>query len=703
MLSWLHNKLQLRLNIYGLLEKIEVVVTHLLRDYQVDLIAQIEAAIAQGHRRIMLQLPTGAGKTRCFVELAKNHRFNPYAGGVPNCLVIAHREELIVQAADALERELRNTIIGVGIIKAGYKPLPRRSIQVATIQTLIRRKFPPAGLVIIDEAHHAAAETYQRVIEHYGEAIILGVTATPIRADGKGFKDTFDILIKGASIRELTSKKFLCPYRLFAYPIQRINIQNMSTVAGDFDLDELADAVVASEVRADLVKTWEQYADGMRTVVFAVNTKLSKEYAEAYCKAGHRAEHIDGKMLKGERAAILDRFKQGETQILCNCNIVTEGFDLPEMECVQVVRPTQSLSFWMQMVGRSLRIANDKTEAIILDHTDNYSRLELPDAERNWTLDGIDHDLPEPTEEGEGTGDRKREPEHREGELIEVYSNLLINTEVTPIIPLPVKKDTGSNLTETEITSEITKIPQIVKDTDSNFTEDIEGGIELEMITIYGGIFSMGSNDGNSYEKPIHQVTVPAFSLGKYPITQEQYQAVIGKNPSGFKGAKLPVERVSWNDAMNFCQKLSQKTGKKYRLPSEAEWEYACRGGTQTKYCFGDDKSRLKDYAWCRDNSDSKTHPVGEKKPNAFGLYDMHGNVWEWCSDRWHDNYTHAPTDGSLWETNTGSNYRVLRGGSWVNDTRSCCAANRSRSIAEGNNDNYSVRVACVSVLPMTL
>jgi superfamily II DNA or RNA helicase len=422
-----------------------LIVTHPLRDYQIELISQIEDAIAQGHRRIMLQLPTGAGKTRCFVELVKNHRFAPYTDGVHNCLIIAHRTELINQAIDDLKRELKTTPnICIGRIQAGHELSPRCSIQVASIQTLnskLDRKqwVPPAGLVIIDEAHHATAKSYQKAIEHYSNAIILGVTATPIRTDGKGFKDSFDILIKGPSISELTAKQHLCPFRLFAYYIQRINLRNVSTRAGDYDLHQLADAVAASEVRADLVKTWEQYAKGKRTVVFAVNIKLSKEYAEAYSNAGYVAEHVDGETPDAERKKILERFTKGEIQILCNCSIVTEGFNLPEMECVQIVRPTKSLSLWLQMVGRSLRIADDKTEAIILDHTDNYQRLGLPDTERNWTLDGIDRKLPPKSAKLKvSTRDGDRKLEHREGELLEVYSNLE-NNKTTLEIPLIVK------------------------------------------------------------------------------------------------------------------------------------------------------------------------------------------------------------------------------------------------------------------------
>jgi superfamily II DNA or RNA helicase len=191
---------------------------HQLRDYQKEIIAEIEAAIAQGYRRIMLQLPTGAGKTRCFVELAKRHRARPYFGSIPNCLIVAHRQELVDQAVKALALEMGSRW-EIGIIKSQVEAHPYRAIQVASIQTLIKRVFPKAGLVIIDEAHHAIANMYQRVIHHprYEDAVILGVTATPERTDGRGFRDSFDILIKGPTVKELTVQRYLCPYKLYAY------------------------------------------------------------------------------------------------------------------------------------------------------------------------------------------------------------------------------------------------------------------------------------------------------------------------------------------------------------------------------------------------------------------------------------------------------------------------------------------------------
>jgi formylglycine-generating enzyme required for sulfatase activity len=155
---------------------------------------------------------------------------------------------------------------------------------------------------------------------------------------------------------------------------------------------------------------------------------------------------------------------------------------------------------------------------------------------------------------------------------------------------------------------------------------------------------------------------------------------------------KNPVERVSLNEAQTFCQKLSEKTGKKYRLPSEAEWEYACRAGTQTRYYFGNNEYQLGEYAWYYKNSDSKSHPVGQKKPNNWELYDMYGNVWEWCEDGWHGNYRNAPKDGSAWNDNHSQNKnRVLRGGSWFDGPWDCRSA--YRYIDALRDYNYGFRV----------
>ena len=188
------------------------------------------------------------------------------------------------------------------------------------------------------------------------------------------------------------------------------------------------------------------------------------------------------------------------------------------------------------------------------------------------------------------------------------------------------------------------------------------------MVFVPAGSFPMGSVDGDADEKPVRTVSVPAFLMGRTEVTQGQWKAVMGSNPSRFKacGDTCPVEQVSWDDAQEFIRKLNAQTGQRYRLPSEAEWEYAARAGSRGKWSFWDSESQLGGHAWFVANSGTQTRPVAGKLPNAWGLYDMHGNVWEWVQDVWHDNYSGAPTDGSVWSAGGDQARRVLRGGSWV-------------------------------------
>ena len=214
---------------------------------------------------------------------------------------------------------------------------------------------------------------------------------------------------------------------------------------------------------------------------------------------------------------------------------------------------------------------------------------------------------------------------------------------------------------------------------DKEISVDLASGVKLEMVLVPTGEFLMGT-PGNSGDEQQHRVRISnPFYLGKYLVTQEQWEAVMGSNPSHFKGPQNPVEDVSWDDCQQFLDKLNAKprSGRgKFQLPTEAQWEYACRAGSKTRYCFGDEESGLGEYAWYNANSGNKTHPVGEKKPNAWGLYDMHGNVWEWCQD-WYDGgyYAKSPMDDPAGPA-TGSD-RVIRGGSWDGGARFCRSAYR--------------------------
>jgi formylglycine-generating enzyme required for sulfatase activity len=202
--------------------------------------------------------------------------------------------------------------------------------------------------------------------------------------------------------------------------------------------------------------------------------------------------------------------------------------------------------------------------------------------------------------------------------------------------------------------------------------------IGMKFKLIPAGTFTMGDGDD------AHDVTLTKpFKMGVHEVTQAQYEQVMGVNPSGFRGADNPVEKVSWDDAVEFCRRLSElpaekEAGNVYRLPTEAEWEYACRAGTTTKYSFGDDESKLGDYGWFSENSGTKTHPVGGKSPNAMGLYGMHGNVVEWCQDWYGDYPSGSVTDPSGATSGSG---RVCRGGGWYFTAGGCRSADRGRTL----------------------
>ncbi len=238
------------------------------------------------------------------------------------------------------------------------------------------------------------------------------------------------------------------------------------------------------------------------------------------------------------------------------------------------------------------------------------------------------------------------------------------------------------------------------------FTVDLGNGVKLDFVYIPGGAFMMGSPHGEGYdiEKPQHLVTIQPFFMGKYPVTQAQYQSIMGKNPSRFKGQNHPVERVSWDNAVDFCEQLSIKIGKSVTLPSEAQWEYVCRADTSTAFYFGETiTAKLANYdsnytyaSETKEKYRQKTTPVGQFPPNAFGLYDLHGNVWEWCLDDWYDNYQEASNDGSA--RINYKNTKVVRGGSWFDDPRFCRSRVRARRSRVNAVSYVGFRVALLFV-----
>jgi len=249
-------------------------------------------------------------------------------------------------------------------------------------------------------------------------------------------------------------------------------------------------------------------------------------------------------------------------------------------------------------------------------------------------------------------------------------------------------------------------IPQIIHENQSvsasptvktgEFRDKLKDGTDAPaMVWLPKGKFKMGSNEFD-WEKPIHKVTINyELAVGKYPATFAEYDKFCDltkrqkPKDEGWGRGNRPVINVNWHDARDYCEWLSEQTGQHYRLLSEAEWEYACRAGSTGKYCFGDDVHQLGSYGWFSGNSGGKTHPVGEKKPNQFGLYDMHGNVLEWCADVWHKNYNGAPMDGNAWIIGGDSKYYLLRGGSWYGDGNNLRCAYRNGGDTTGR---YSFR-----------
>ena len=249
--------------------------------------------------------------------------------------------------------------------------------------------------------------------------------------------------------------------------------------------------------------------------------------------------------------------------------------------------------------------------------------------------------------------------------------------------------DTGGVTFESETRTFVTK------KTDLSLTVN---GVSFDMVYVEGGSFDMGAtseqgSDADSDEKPVHSVTLSGYYIGKCEVTQELWEAVMGSNPSYFKGAQNPVESVSWNDCQNFIKKLNSLTGRTFRLPTEAEWEYAARGGNKSLHYKYSGSDNIDEVAWYNNNSGRSTHAVGTKSPNELGIYDMSGNVWEWCSD-WYGGYS-AGAQTNPQGPSSGS-YRVLRGGSWINYAGNCRVSIRSYDDPGNSNINFGLRLVLV-------
>jgi DNA repair protein RadD len=352
----------------------------LLRPYQDVAVADFERGVAAGHRRQVLVAPTGSGKTVVFCAIIKRqHR---------SVLVISHRREIIAQTS----KKLSANGVRHGIIQAGIDPRPMERVQVASIQTLwvrgVRSKampLPPADLLVIDEAHHCPATTYRKIIDAYPDAVLLGATATPCRGDGRGLGGIFERIIECPQVPELINQGYLVKTRIYA-PVDP-DLRGVRVQARDYSETQLADRMDRPKLIGDIVTHWHKYGERQRTIAFACSVAHSIHIRDEFVRVGVRAEHIDGCTPKAERDAALARLVSGETELITNCMVLTEGWDMPEVGCAILARPTRRMGLFRQMIGRVLRPADGKAYAIVLDHSGSVFRHGLPEDHVNWTLD----------------------------------------------------------------------------------------------------------------------------------------------------------------------------------------------------------------------------------------------------------------------------------------------------------------------------
>ena len=347
-----------------------------LRPYQREAIEQVRERLRRGAKRVLIVLPTGGGKTVVAADIIRSATERG-----SRTLFLAHRRELIQQTADKLNR------FGVrhGIIMAGQRPALQHHVQVASIQTLARRRdsLKSVDLIFFDEAHHAAAGQYTDVLEWYPQARVVGLTATPWRLDGRGLADVFDAHVLARTPKHLKEEGFLVP--VGGWEFEAIDTSKAKVQGGDYAKRDLADEALKPRVVGDVVEEWLRHAGGKRTVVFAVSIEASQLMAQRFREAHVSAEHIDGEMPTAERDAVLRRLRSGQTLVVCNCNVLTEGFDCPELEVCVLARPTLSTALYLQMVGRVLRPAPGKTAARIHDHAGCLASHGHPYANRDYS------------------------------------------------------------------------------------------------------------------------------------------------------------------------------------------------------------------------------------------------------------------------------------------------------------------------------
>ncbi len=355
-----------------------------LRDYQEQSVQRVRQSYIAGRKAPLLVLPTGGGKTVIFSYIAANT-----AARGKRVWILVHRVELLRQTSAALDKAgVRN-----GLINPKYTPDISAPVQVASVQTLIKRlgKFPPPDLIIIDEAHHAIAGTWKKIIDAFPRAHVLGVTATPCRGDGTGLGieagGVFDDLLLGPQIGELIERGYLVKPIVYA-PKERLDLTGVRTKMGDYDNSQLAELMDKPKITGSAVEHYTRLCPGAPAVVFCVSVAHAIHVADEFRRAGYRAYHADGSLDDDVRKRILNGLGNGSVQVVTSCDLISEGTDIPAIGAAILLRPTQSLGLYLQQVGRALRPCEGKEHAIILDHVGNVITHGMPDEPREWSLEG---------------------------------------------------------------------------------------------------------------------------------------------------------------------------------------------------------------------------------------------------------------------------------------------------------------------------
>jgi superfamily II DNA or RNA helicase len=351
-----------------------------LRDYQTGLVHDVREQFRAGCKAPLVVSPTGSGKTVLFAYIAQQM-------GLRNrrVVILVHRQELL----DQTSRTLREFGVAHGLIAAGRTPDPLVHVQVASVQTLVRRlgSILPPDLIIVDEAHHAAAGSWKKVIAAYPNARLLGVTATPERLDGKGLRDVFDALVRGPEVADLIAQGFLAVPRYYTPP-SGVDMADAKISGGDYRREDAEAAVDKPRITGDAVEHYRKLCPGKPAVAFCASIKHAEHVAEQFRLSGFRAATLDGTLTDHDRRERVRDLGNGRLHVLSSCEIINEGFDLPIVTAAILLRPTASLGLHLQQIGRVLRPAPGKEHAIILDHVGNVHRHGLAEEMRDWSLDG---------------------------------------------------------------------------------------------------------------------------------------------------------------------------------------------------------------------------------------------------------------------------------------------------------------------------